>query len=329
MAAYQLQDDYGTGDTFFDNFDFYTGGDPTNGYVSYVDRSTASSSGLINTSGGSVYIGVDSTNVASAPGRQSVRLSSTKTYNHGLVILDLAHMPGSVCGSWPAFWMLGPDWPNNGEIDIIEGVNEQSTNAVALHTSTGCTINDSGFSGKLQTSNCDVAAAGQSNNAGCGIGSSDTQSYGDGFNQAGGGVYATEWTSAGISVWFWPSASVPSDIANGGPDPSGWGTPSAAFAGDCDIDAHFNQLQILFDVTFCGDWAGNVWSTSSCASKDSSCTSYVQNNPADFAESYWSVNSLKVYQDGSSARNVTAFDASTPSSRIVRKHRRNGFYHGQ
>lgn len=78
------------------------GSDPTNGYVNYVDRSTASRAGLISTSGGSFYIGVDSTNISSSSGRQSVRLESARTYQHGLVILDLAHMPGSVCGSWPA-----------------------------------------------------------------------------------------------------------------------------------------------------------------------------------------------------------------------------------
>lgn len=70
--------------------------------MDFVDRSTARNSGLISTAGGSVYIGVDHKNVSSKPGRQSVRLTSTKTYNHGLVILDLAHMPGSICGSWPA-----------------------------------------------------------------------------------------------------------------------------------------------------------------------------------------------------------------------------------
>jgi hypothetical protein len=23
------------------------------------------------------------------------------------------------CGTWPAFWMFGPDWPNGGEIDTL------------------------------------------------------------------------------------------------------------------------------------------------------------------------------------------------------------------
>lgn len=67
-----------------------------------MDRKTASNNGLINTKDAGVYIGVDHWNVASKPGRQSVRLESTNTYKHGLVILDLTHMPSSTCGTWPA-----------------------------------------------------------------------------------------------------------------------------------------------------------------------------------------------------------------------------------
>lgn len=275
--------------------------------MNYVNRDTAQSNGLINASSSNgVYIGVDHSNTASKPGRNSVRLESTNTYTHGLVILDLAHMPGSVCGTWPAFWMLGSNWPSNGEIDIIEGVNDQSQNQMTLHTSDGCSIENSGFSGTLDTSNCYVDASGQSANSGCAIQNSNTQSYGSGFNNAGGGVYATEWTGDAISVWFFPSSSIPSDISSGSPDPTGWGTPAAKFAGSCDIDSHFNDLQIVFDITFCGDWAGadSVWGGSSCSSKASTCNDYVQNNPSAFKDTYWQLNSLKVYQESSSGLEI-------------------------
>lgn len=99
-AAYTLQDDYGTDTTFFDKFSFFTGSDPTHGFVKYVDRGTAQNTGLIKADG-TIYMGVDYTNAAPG-GRQSVRISSNKVYNHGLFILDLAHMPGSICGAWPA-----------------------------------------------------------------------------------------------------------------------------------------------------------------------------------------------------------------------------------
>jgi hypothetical protein len=51
-------------------------------------------------------MGVDYTNVASGAGRASVRLTSKKSYNNGLVILDLAHMPGGICGTWPALYVV-------------------------------------------------------------------------------------------------------------------------------------------------------------------------------------------------------------------------------
>ena len=84
---------------------------------SYVSESVARSSNLIDTSMGSVYMGVDTENVypLSGPGRPSVRITSKAKYNHGLFVLDLNHMPFG-CGTWPAYWLLGPDWPNNGEI---------------------------------------------------------------------------------------------------------------------------------------------------------------------------------------------------------------------
>ena len=51
-------------------------------------------------------MGVDHTNVASGAGRASVRITSKKSYNHGLIILDLGHMPGGICGTWPALYVI-------------------------------------------------------------------------------------------------------------------------------------------------------------------------------------------------------------------------------
>jgi hypothetical protein len=298
------------------------GNDPTNGYVNYISYDEASSSGLYKIENGSVYMGVDTTNVATGRGRDSIRISTTKVYNHALVILDLAHMPAGACGTWPAFWMLGPNWPTNGEIDIIEGVNTQTTNSMTLHTDSGCTITNTGaFSGTLSTSNCDVNAPNQVANAGCSIGSPSTNSFGNGFNDNGGGVYATEWTSEEINIWFFPRGSVPADITAGTPEPTNWGLPQAQFTGGCDLDEHVRDQQLVFDVTFCGDWAGTVWSSdATCAPLASTCQAYVQNNPSAFQDTFWLIDSLKVYTDNGAAaptQTATTSIASLPTSTAI------------
>ena len=49
------------------------------------------------------------------------------------------------------------------------------------------------------------------------------------------------------------------------PDPT-WGVPAAAFpVGDwCGYDAHFDPHVMVFDLTFCGDWAGADFPASGC-----------------------------------------------------------------
>ena len=148
-------------------------------------------------------------------------------------------------------WLVGPDWPNEGEIDIIEGVNDASNNAMTLHTSDGCSVTDDGaFTGTLGTTNCYVNAPDQSTNAGCDIQNQDTQSYGANFNRIGGGVIATEWTSSAINIWFFPRGTTPADITAGKPDPTSWKEPVAQFQGDCDIDARFQNQQIVGGHSF-------------------------------------------------------------------------------
>jgi hypothetical protein len=182
-----------------------------------VDQSTASSAGYTRKNDdGSIYIGVDHQNVASGRGRDSVRLSTKKAYTHMLAVVDIGHMPGGICGTWPAFWTFGnggDGWPSQGEIDIIEGkeersvlpqqdltslqgANDQNQNYQTLHSSTGCSIGSLSQSlVQSSTQNCDSAVDG---NVGCAFHDPNTKSYGSGFNSNGGGTYAMEWSSAGV-----------------------------------------------------------------------------------------------------------------------------------
>ncbi|KAI0126827.1 putative endo-1,3(4)-beta-glucanase [Xylariales sp. AK1849] len=324
-ASYSLQTTY-SGSSFFSGFDFFTDPDPTHGFVTYVDQTTAQSKGLITATDGSpVRIGVDYTNTYNGSasyygingvGRPSVRVTSKQKYNHGLIIADIANMPGGVCGTWPALWTLGDGtWPYNGEIDIIEGVHTQSQGLSSLHTAGHCSVPGSfPETGTVQTSNCQYNTTTGDNSAGCGVISGDTSSFGANFNSIGGGVYAMEWTSAYIKTWFFRRSAIPADITSGNPSPSGWGNPFVNFQGDCNIDSNFKNHQIVLDTTFCGDWAGNVWADSCATSTGvSSCSVYVGNNPAAFKNMYWSINSIKVFQQ-SSVGTTTSTSTSTTSS---------------
>lgn len=300
---YTLVDNY-TGEGLFSNFTFFTEPDPTEGFVRYLGEAEARDAGLIGVMKGLdgdpvVYMGVDHTH-PTPMGRPSVRITSKMTYNKGLFIADFAHVPGTACGSWPAFWMLGPDWPNGGEIDIYEGVNLDYLNGMTLHTGPNCSIMPQlgRYSGTMESKNCDVKAPGQDSNKGCQIMSRNPLSFGTGFNVAGGGVFVTELTDEAISIWFFPRMfGIPWDIQYGVPQPRRWGFPEAVFTGgDCHFDKSFADLGFVFDTTFCGVWAGRVWDLSPCSAIASTCEEFVEKHPAEFKESYWEVKSLKVYQ---------------------------------
>jgi hypothetical protein len=74
----------------------------------------------------------------------------------------------------------------------------------------------------------------------------------------------------------------------------------------------------VFDTTFCGDWAGNVWSGDPvCGSQAPSCQSFVQNNPSAFTDAYWLVNSLKVYQSNGQAPTTSQWTSPPASPAIL------------
>ena len=144
--------------------------------------------------------------------------------------------------------MVGPNWPNQGELDILEGVNLNTYNQVTLHTSPGCvpSVGAGGQTGRI-IGNADCGASGGF--VGCGRESTSATSYGTAFNANGGGVYAALWTNAGIKVWYFAARDVPANIRNGNPDPNSWGVPIANFAG-CDFAGKFRDMNIVSGFLF-------------------------------------------------------------------------------
>jgi hypothetical protein len=94
-TKYDIQDSY-SGSSFLNGFDFFTKSDPTNGFVTYLDKGAAGTKELIKMKGADQYIGVDykTTLTRSGPGRDSVRIESKQSYTQGLFIVDIKHMPG-------------------------------------------------------------------------------------------------------------------------------------------------------------------------------------------------------------------------------------------
>ena len=259
-----------SGTTFFDQFDYFTGYDPTGGHVHYVPKEQAAQLNLTYASQSSALLKVDtSVGPGSTPdastGRFSVRVESKRQYNSGLFVFDVKHTPYG-CGTWPALWMSDRwSWPRNGEIDVMEAVNQADDgNSIALHTTDSCDM--SGVK-RLQS---DTATSGNcyngtNGNSGCAVEQQSSSTYGAGFNSAGGGVMAMEWRSEGIRMWQFMRGNLPSDLASGNPSPSTWGQAVADFPNtECNIGNHFRNQSIIINITLCGYWAGGDYAADGC-----------------------------------------------------------------
>lgn len=302
LSPYTLTDDL-LSTNITSNWNFYTGADPTGGFVDYIDEYSPQFEKLVapfpaptsnitgrNTTG--MNLGVDTLN-KTPQGRPSVRAESKKTFPSGLFVADIGHMPASVCGTWPAFWMVGPNWPQDGEVDIIEYVNKVNFNNVALHSGPGCQMAEESnvpFNGTIQNLNCDSTVT----NLGCGVRTYNQSDHGTAFNENGGGVFVTEIDpKVGISVWFFTRQNLPVDITNPATyhEPVGFWPASA-----CTVGSFFKQLRIVINTTFCGQWGEVDYKEGPCMASGQTCENWVANNPGQFEDTYWSINSLKVYQ---------------------------------
>lgn len=296
------------GEDFFDHYTFYDGPDSegSKGYINYVDKQNAHDLNIANVTWENVdgnqadgekepFVYMNTAATADGP-RHSIRLEGLRRFNRGLFIIDLRHMPAG-CASWPAFWMSDEaGWPINGEIDIVEGVNTQTSVKTALHTTEECTMFDVPLGTKTgywdtaqgvpkqngdidynsyEARNCWVYGPHQWLNQGCVAISDDDESIGTPLNKKGGGVFVMEWDPVNrlIKSWaFAPHAKVPDnlkealDSANDKritkkvmPDPATWGLPYAYFPigeGTSCAASHFSNMHLIFNTALCGSVAG-------------------------------------------------------------------------
>jgi hypothetical protein len=302
--------------TFFSDakWDFYGYYDNlTAGNVNYLNQADATSQNLAYvTPQGTAIIKVDnSTDVPVGKNRNSIRIASNDIYPIGsLWIMDLLHIPYG-CSVWPSVWTTGLPWPEYGEIDIIEGVNLGDQNQMVAHTLKGCTKTDPlNQTGTSTQTDCSVGA-------GCIVLEQQPNSYGSGFAQAGGGVFAAQLDASGINMWFWSRPNVPASITEATSsntiDISTWGNPSAAYpTSSCDISQYFGAQRLTVDITLCGVWAGlPVVYQKSCTG---ACTVSGPGSP-QYDDAYFEFNYIRGYTlPGISVFSTRALNYSTPDA---------------
>ncbi|OJA13654.1 hypothetical protein AZE42_06891 [Rhizopogon vesiculosus] len=297
-GTYTLIEDI-AGEGFYDSFNFEAIPDPTQGRVNYVNETVAKALNLTFATDETFILRADDFTVLNAKGagRDSVRIRSNNQYTTHVTVFDMQHMPEG-CGTWPAVWETNEsDWPDGGEVDIVEGVNDVEPNQSTLHTSDNCTIPP--FTTQLGTTLSTNCSAAFDFNEGCAVELAGNNSYGPAFNRIGGGWYAMERTNHYINVWFWARSDpfAPDDVTCGAStiDTGKWGIPAAHFPNtQCDLASHFGPNNIIINLTFCGAKAGNstLYTAAGCPSD---CETFVNDNPSAFENAYFQFSSIKVY----------------------------------
>ncbi|KAK0202598.1 concanavalin A-like lectin/glucanase domain-containing protein [Desarmillaria ectypa] len=308
-GTYQLLDMY-KGKDFLNpkKWQYWSKPDPTHGFVNYQAMEAAMEKKLAFVGDdGTVTLAVDDTmTLGDGEYRDSVRISSVKTYNSGLFVASFSAMPYG-CSVWPAWWTVGDNWPHQGEIDILENVHNADANQYTFHTGEGCTKQASNdMTAKLNNEQCAVS---DSDNSGCGMvdTANPNYSYGKQFNEVGGGIFAHLWNDEGIQIWHFSKTSITDDITAGTPDPEKWGKPAAFLPnGDsCDTGTHFKDHSLVIDTTLCGDWANATYSGAGCPG---TCAEVIK-DPENYKTAKWNINYIAVYSAGSSSTGDISADS--------------------
>jgi hypothetical protein len=311
------------------NFKYFTAADPTNGTVQYGEYPDL----LVKVDQDSLQINIGKISI-SGEIPKSIRLTSTKTYDHGLFVLDIKRMPAAA-GIWSAWWLTSVEtgsntWACNGEIDIIESVNsdprkimewanDNTYGASTLHTNELPSGSKCIQNGVLPqgSDNCQKPSNSSDTttyNYSCGCGKNKVCPYlgcdykfptnnsaGWRFNEDGGGIYAMELTPVTnqITVWFWSRNDKLMPKTWDNPETENWKTEQGNTIKFNPCPGHFKKLALVLNTTLCGDWAGNTWggpNTDSALQKCQGAVTDVGYNSYLVENGSWIINWLRIYQ---------------------------------
>lgn len=321
-AEYKLAREY-SGDTFFEGWKFFDAVDTlNNGDVEFIGAdeagNPATSLAYVDPTTKRAILKVDNTTVVPwNEKRKSVRITSEEAYDFGSVfVADIHHFPYG-CSVWSSFWSwnegAGESWPDGGEIDIFEAINQAPRSQMGLHTLAGCTQPEGvqQLSSEVRTRDC----AGD-NNSGCIVANTDAASYGPPLNSVGGGIYVTEYAETGISIWFFARDKIPPSITPTSQtiDTSTLGVPMGSWpSSSCDISRLFKPQNIVMKITLCGDFAGrDLFNQTGCQGR---CyEDFVIGEPGRYSEAFFDVASVRIFNADGVAPSSSG-SSGTPTGR--------------
>ena len=337
-------------------FNFFAAPDPTHGSVDY-NAGAQNKEQLVIIEDNMLKIGTAGSNVSNEALKMdwtgnvpSIRIYTKQIFSGGLFSIQLFHVPAGN-GVWPAIWFsqdpsqVLPDgtlgkWPEHGEIDLYEEVNDSDTNSTTLHicglTSNGicpvsCQYGDQSYcegKGCLCPSTCSGVCGDPATcpficnpeifgnkseladdhcttfggNPGCGV-ISPPHSFGKTFNtfygkNPSGAVYTMNWTYESeneftIEFYFLTDSLVIENMDYGpfspSPNISKWNvSPYGVFVSKTpNSKCPLYDLQMIINITLCGDWAGAVFESDTCQGSQC-CNEYIQNK-SNLKEAYFSI----------------------------------------
>ena len=106
-----------------------------------------------------------------------------------------------------------------------------------------------------------------------------------------------------MTLWFFARNNIPQGLQGSNPQPPLHVKPMGRYhtsEQDCPA-GHFNEQQMIFDITLCGQWAGREFLNAGCGhavgtqTPYEACDAYVGAHPTAFSESRWEINSLRAF----------------------------------